>query len=70
MFSELVPSALSNIHFVADGKRTDPLAWIFNHVFIHIPDPGWAAFAFSVFTLAYCFIPVWVLYRKKIFVKV
>jgi hypothetical protein len=35
-----------------------------------IPNRGWAAFAYSLTTLAYCFIPVWVLYRKKIFVKV
>lgn len=70
MFSELVPSALYNINFVAGGKRTDPLTWTFTHTLIHIPNAGWAAFAFSVSTLAYCFIPVWILYRKKIFVKV
>ena len=70
MFSELVPSGLSNIRFTAGGKKTDLLSWISAHTFIHIPNPGCAAFAFSVFTLAYCFIPVWILYRKKIFVKV
>jgi hypothetical protein len=37
---------------------------------MHIPNPGWAAFSFSVSALAVCFIPVWVLYRKRIFVKV
>jgi hypothetical protein len=46
------------------------LGWVFVHVFAHIPDPGWAAFAYSVSILAFCFVPVWVLYRKKIFVKV
>ncbi|HEY1904293.1 MAG TPA: heparan-alpha-glucosaminide N-acetyltransferase domain-containing protein [Terracidiphilus sp.] len=70
MFSELVPGLLERIHFVADGKETNPLAWIADHVFIHMPTPGWAAFMFSVLTLAYCFIPVWIMYRKKIFVKV
>ncbi|HXR38693.1 MAG TPA: heparan-alpha-glucosaminide N-acetyltransferase domain-containing protein [Terracidiphilus sp.] len=70
MFSELVPSGLDHIHFLSNGKQTSPLAWLGDHVFIHIPDPGLAAFAYSVFTLAYCFIPVWIMYRKKIFVKV
>jgi predicted acyltransferase len=70
MFSELVPGLLERISFTDDGKRTNPLAWMADHVFIHMPDPGWAAFAFSVFTLAYCFIPVWIMYRKRIFLKV
>jgi predicted acyltransferase len=70
MFSELVPGLLERISFTDGGKETNPLAWMANHVFIHMPDAGWAAFAFSVFTLAYCFIPVWIMYRKGIFLKV
>jgi predicted acyltransferase len=70
MFSEVIPGALEHIHFMADGRQTNPLAWVADHVFVHIPDPGWAAFAYSVFTLAYCFIPVWIMYRQKIFLKV
>jgi len=70
MFSEVIPSAMEHIHFMDDGKQTNPLAWVSDHVFVHISDPGWAAFAYSVFTLAYCFIPVWIMYRKKIFLKV
>jgi predicted acyltransferase len=70
MFSELAPNLLGNIQFTVDGRRTNVLAWVFVHVFAHIPDPGWAAFAYSVSILAFCFIPMWVLYRKKIFIKV
>jgi predicted acyltransferase len=70
MFSEIVPGVLDRIHFTADGRLTNPMAWLANHIFIHMPTPGWAAFAFSFTTLAYCFIPVWIMYRKKIFVKV
>jgi predicted acyltransferase len=70
IFSELVPSALSNIRFMDGGRRTNVLAWVFNHVFAHIPNLGWAAFAYSASALAFCFIPMWVLYRKKIFIKV
>jgi len=70
MFSEIVPGLLERIEFADGGRTTNVPAWLANHVFIHMPTPGWAAFAFSFFTLAYCFIPVWILYRKKIFVKV
>jgi hypothetical protein len=45
-------------------------AFVFTHVFAHIPDPGWSAFAYSVSFTAVCFIPVWILYRKRIFFKV
>jgi predicted acyltransferase len=71
MFSELTPGILYNISVSGDGgKRYELMAWIFIHTFAHIPDRGWAAFAFSVSFTAFCFIPVWILYRKKIFLKV
>jgi len=70
MFSELLPGVLNNIHFMYDGKRTDAIAFVSEHVFAHIPDPGWAAFAYSVSFTAVCFIPVWMLYRRRIFLKV
>jgi predicted acyltransferase len=36
----------------------------------HIPDPGWATFAYSVSFTAICFVPVWMMYRRRIFLKV
>jgi predicted acyltransferase len=71
MFSELMPGILWHIRFAdANGKLTDPLNWLSFHLFQRIPDPGWAAFAYSASFTAFCFLPVWVMYRKKIFVKV
>jgi predicted acyltransferase len=70
MFSEIVPGLLDRIVFLYNGRRTSFPTWLADHVFIHMPTPGWSAFAFSFFTLAYCFIPVWIMYRRKIFVKV
>ena len=70
MFSEIVPGLLERIRFTFDGRPTNPTSWLADHVFIHLPTSGWQAFAFSVFTLAYCYIPAWIMYRKKIFVKV
>jgi predicted acyltransferase len=71
MFSEIVPGILDYIAFpVGNGIHSTPMAWMASHVFVHMPTPGWAAFAFSCFTLAYCFLPVWIMYRRKIFLKV
>jgi predicted acyltransferase len=71
LFSELVPEALYNMQFVdATGHLTNPITWTAMHTVAHIPNPHWAAFAYSVSIAAICFIPVWILYRKKIFLKV
>jgi predicted acyltransferase len=43
---------------------------VFQHVFMHIPDAGWRSFAYAIVYTAVCFIPLWVLYRRKIFLKV
>ena len=68
MFSELLP-AVHNIHFISGGKQTDVITFVFDNVFAHIPDPGWAAFAYSVSFTAVCFVPMWALYRRRIFLK-
>jgi predicted acyltransferase len=70
MFSELLPGVLYNIHFMSGGTRTDVITFVSNHVFAHIPDPGWAAFAYSFTFTVVCFVPVWMLHRRRIFLKV
>jgi len=71
MFSELTPGILYMISFNSGGgKRIDLVHWLVQHTFAHIPDRGWAAFAYSVSFTAFCFIPIWILYRKKIFLKI
>jgi predicted acyltransferase len=69
MFSELVPGVLYNLPSSGPG-RPSPVMLFLMHLFAHIPDRGWAAFAYSVSFTAFCFIPVWILYKKKIFLKV
>jgi predicted acyltransferase len=70
MISELLPGALDHVSIATGpGRHIDLSDWIFGHVFAHIPNPHWAAFAYSVSFTAVCFLPVWVLYRKKIFIK-
>jgi predicted acyltransferase len=70
MFSELLPGILSNLRFTSGGSQTEVIAFLLKQVFARIPDPGWAAFAYSISFTAVCFIPVWMLYRRRIFLKV
>jgi predicted acyltransferase len=70
MFSELLPGVLFNLHVESGGTRTDVIRFVFDHVFARIPDAGWAAFAYAVSFTAVCFVPVWLLYRRRIFLTV
>lgn len=70
MISELLPGILVNVHFRWDGIKMNVIGWSHLRIFSHIPNPGWAAFSYSVTFTLICFVPVWVMYRKKIFLKV
>ncbi len=70
MVSELLPGLFDLFAFHSGGRKISALAWMRIHVFGQIPNPGWACFAYSFSYMALCFIPVWILYRKRIFLKV
>jgi predicted acyltransferase len=70
MVSDLLPGTLDHIPFKWNGQPISPLWYVPTHIAAHISDPGWAAFTFSVSYAVICFIPVWILYRNKIFLKV
>jgi predicted acyltransferase len=69
MISELLDTALNLIHLSYNGHRIGPLGWLNVHTFMQIPG-GLGSFAYSFTYLVICFIPVWIMYRKKIFLKV
>ena len=70
MISELLPGAMGLFPMQVDGHPGDPLRWAYFNVFARIPDGGLASFAYSVAFLAVCFVPVWWMYRQKVFLKV
>ncbi len=70
MISELLPGVVDLLPFMANGHKVNAFEWARIYIFGQIPNPGWACFGYSVFYAALCFIPVWILYRKKIFLKV
>jgi predicted acyltransferase len=70
MISELLPGVLEHVAIPVGGKHESLQVFLSAPIYVHIPNPGWAAFAYSVSYTAVCFVPVWVLYRRKIFLKV
>jgi predicted acyltransferase len=70
MVSELLLGLLDVFAFSSGGHRMNLLSWVRLNVFGLIPNPGWASFAYSFSYMAVCFIPMWILYRKRIFLKV
>jgi predicted acyltransferase len=70
MVSELLPGLAGLLTFSSHGGKMDALWWVRLHVFGRIQDGGWACFAYSFWYMAVCFIPVWLLFRKRIFLKV
>jgi predicted acyltransferase len=70
MVSELLPGIANLFAFSSHGYKMDALYWMRLHVFGRISDGGWACFSYSFWYMAVCFIPVWLLYRKRIFLKI
>jgi predicted acyltransferase len=70
MISELLGTALDLVGGWINGRPFGVVRWVFVHWFAWIPNGGLASFAYSFAYMAVCFIPVWLLYRKRIFLKV
>ena len=70
MVSELLAGPHGLVPFTSDGQ-TDECTYMERACMSSAhPRPGWASFAYSFTFMAVCFLPVWILYRKKIFLKV
>lgn len=73
VFSEALASGLNNwtIHF-AEGGVASIQEIIYNTVFSssNSPPSGFASLLYSISFVLVCWIPVWLLYRKRIFLKV
>jgi predicted acyltransferase len=67
VLSEMLSSVLWAIP-VRPGLPLD--AWIYAHIFAHIHPAGVGSLAYSIAFTLVCWLPMLVLYRKKIFIKV
>jgi predicted acyltransferase len=51
------------------GHKVSWQEFVYSHLFTNLP-PAWGSLVFSLLFVFLCFIPVWVLWKNKIFVKV
>ncbi len=58
------------VHIQDRGRITSPLGWTYNHVFAHWGSTANTSLAFAIFYVVLCFLPVWVLWRRGIFLRV
>jgi predicted acyltransferase len=70
VFSELLADALDTIR-VHDGARiTDLQGYIYQRWFFPLGNPYFGSLLYAIAFVLVCFVPVLLLYRKKIFIKV
>ncbi|WP_103934447.1 acyltransferase family protein [Bryocella elongata] len=68
--SVVLVKALIYIHHTGpDGKSVSLLSWLYKTVFAAHGSTVWTSLAWAVCFVAVCFIPNWILWRKKIFVR-
>lgn len=67
VFSELLAGAIDNIHLQSGGNLQQRL---YHSILGMVPDPALASLLYSLGFVAVCWLPVYVLYRKRIFIKI
>jgi predicted acyltransferase len=70
VISELLAGALDAIPMYYGGKVTDLQQYIFLRWFYPLVNPSFGSLLYAIAYVLVCFVPVLVLYRKKIFIKV
>jgi predicted acyltransferase len=66
IFAELLPGVLSRIHI----ERGDPQLWVYTRILRAVVDPAMASLIYSLVFVGVCWIPVYILYRRRIFLKI
>lgn len=69
VLSELIAIVLYSVHIYDAGRRVTLLGFIFSHFFAPL-GPGMDSLIFGLTYVLACFIPIWILYRRRIFIKI
>lgn len=56
-------------HITIAGKRMTWHGYVYSHFFINLASPKNASLLFALFFVILCFLPLWVLYWRRIFIK-
>jgi predicted acyltransferase len=68
VFSEFLASFLGTLRLPGSGISVQ--RWLYHPLAVAIPNPYIAALSYAVLFVCVCFVPVLILYRKRIFLKV
>ena len=66
VFSELLAGAIGNIAVGTENLQQ----WLYHAILVAVPDPAFASLLYSLGFVAVCWIPVYLLYRKRIYIKI
>jgi predicted acyltransferase len=70
MISELLASTLFSIHVESNGRLLNLQDAIYSKIFFSILTPAFGSLVYSLLYVLICMVPVAILYRKKIIVKI
>jgi predicted acyltransferase len=56
-------------HVNVGGRTTTVHGYVYSHFFANLATPKNASLLFAIFFVLLCFIPLWLLYRNRIFIK-
>jgi predicted acyltransferase len=59
----------TRFHVHAGGRTITWHGYVYNHFFANLATPKNASLLFAIFFVLLCFLPMWLLYRKRIFIK-
>ena len=69
-FATFVAKCSIVFHVMDDGQRTSWHGYVYDRFFEPLASPINASLIFAIFFVVLCWIPMWLLYRRKIFIKV
>jgi predicted acyltransferase len=70
VLSEVLAVFIYAVHISSNGKYVTLKGFVFDHFFASIRPPGMDSLVFAISFVAVCFVPIWLLYRKRIFIKI
>ncbi|MBV8630955.1 MAG: DUF5009 domain-containing protein [Silvibacterium sp.] len=66
VFSELLAGAIGNIQVGAGNLQQ----WLYHATAAVVPDAAFASLLYSLGFVAFCWVPVYLLYRKRVYIKI
>ncbi len=68
--SELLAIMGWSFHISSSAGPVSWQTWVYNSLFGHIPNEPFASLVYSLSFVLVCYLAVWMLYRKRIFIKI